>query len=57
MRNHLTKAGRSTCGLAEPKLDHFTDVKRGLHEFLMRTNEEYQKASRLASERNQRKKR
>jgi len=56
MRNKLTKAGRDTCGIADPKLDHFTDVKRALHNHLMKTEPIYRKANRDASLRNARRK-
>lgn len=55
MRNHLTKAGRSTCGVADPKLDYFTDVRRALHNKLMEIDPEYVKASRVAKDRHERK--
>jgi len=56
MRNNLTKAGRDTSGIPDPKLDHFMDVKRALHAHLMRTEPIYRKASADASSRNERRK-
>ena len=53
-KNHRTKAGAETCGMGEPKLDLFSDVKRALHAHLMRTDRNYSKASRDAVDRNRR---
>jgi len=45
---------RETAGIAEPKLDLFTDVKRALHRWLLDNDSNYATASKLGSERNQR---
>jgi len=53
-RKTKTIAGQLTSGFADPKMDLFSDVKRALHAYLMRTDEKYIKASRDAKERNER---
>lgn len=55
-RNTKTIAGKLTSGFADPKMDLFSDVKRALHAYLMRTDAGYIKASRDAKERNERRK-
>jgi hypothetical protein len=56
MKKDQSKTGRDTCGRPDPRPDHFTDVKRALHTYLMRTNPIYSKASTDASARNARRK-
>jgi hypothetical protein len=56
MKNHLTKAGRETCGIADLKLDHFTDVKEALRAHLLKTDPIFRKASADGVLRNARRK-
>ncbi len=41
-----------TCGFGEPSLDQFTDVKRALHNWLIRNSDDYRRNSELSRARN-----
>jgi len=56
MSKQPARTHREKSGMEEPKVDHFTDVKRALNAHLMKTDSVYQKASRDAKLRNQRRK-
>jgi hypothetical protein len=49
MRNNVKNTFKTTCGIAEPTLDTFTDVKRALHKWLMANDPKYLKASQDAT--------
>lgn len=56
MRKDRTLKARETCGMEDPKLDGFSDVKRALHAYLLKTDKVYQKASRDSKARNEKRK-
>ena len=54
--NRNTIAGRETCGLKDPKLDLFSDMKQALNKWLMKNDQTYRFAVESATARNQRRK-
>jgi len=54
MKTYKSKKHPERTGLAEPKMDFFTDVNRALSSYLMRTDASYAKASADAKARNKR---
>lgn len=56
MSKQPARKHRETCGVEEPNLDHFADVKRALNQFLINRCPFTQKASVNAKARNERRK-